>query len=394
MIKILKKKIKVLLKAILYLAFDFIYLFPRKKKKILFVVPNVLIFAYFKLLFEKLKNEQNMHISFCFDKDIPNNLIKKMTAELEPESRVHVVSYRFAMLFRWSLIFFADITQAHKSFNVKSKKIRIEHGLQSGKIDKNGDDVLYSKGLLNNNGEIAYDAIFSSSKRILLESIDEKLPGFTDKAKLTGCLRMDSLLEKNKLRNKIRKNLKVPANKKVVFITSSWGDDSLIARCGTEFYNNLTKLSKTYHFVVTVHPHNYKKLHHRGTVTDNTFKQLKIAGGIVLAPEEDWVPFLACSDLLVTDHTSLSLYFVALKRPIICLKLPFGLGVENAEMYRMQNISISISGEKELKEALEVALSSKVSREHLFLAEDICSNQGEAWKYIRSEVHKVLEKNN
>lgn len=393
----INKKFRLIFRSILYFIFDFIYLYllPSKKKQILMVAPNVLTFAYLKLLYKKLKNEENISVSFCFDKDIPDTVVKKMLSELELELEnekisIKVSSYRFSMFFPWALIFFADITAAHQSFSARSKKIRLEHGLPAGKADKNGYSVIYSEGLLDCNGQLAYDAIFSSSRNIPL-TINPKLPSFFDTIKYTGCLRMDHLLENNFARSEIRKNLNIPGNKCIVFITSSWGNESLIAQWGKDFYNQLSLLSHKYHFIVTVHPHNYRHLHYRGKITENTFKSFKEKGGIVITPEQDWVPYLACADILLTDYTSLSLYFVALKRPIVCLKLPESLGVVDAEMYRMEKISTSINNVEQLEDSLDKAMSSVISEDHVALAGELCVNKGQAWKHMRLAIWNILE---
>lgn len=367
---------------------------PLHSKQVLLVVPNALTFAYLKLLWQELQPESGINLTFCFDKDLSDDVVSKLLASLQLEmNSQHLVSYRYAMLYPWDLIFFADVTDAHKQFSFSAKKIRIEHGLPAGKVGYDGHGVHFNKTLLGFDSKVAYKAIMTPVAPTKTQTAHLEMANPLEYFVESGCLRMDQLLEDNQNRDEIKENFGFDSKKKVVFITSSWGPLSLVQTWGEDFYSQLQGLTDKYQFIISAHPHNYSRLYKKGFNCDLLFSRLQSQGMTIIDPLQDWVPYLACADILITDYTSLSLYFVPLLRPIICMKIPEDFAIKDGNAYKMEKIAEPLIKPGNLVEALTNCENYSVSAEHSHLADDVCHHQGSAGKLMRETTLRVLRSN-
>ncbi len=143
--------------------------------------------------------------------------------------------------------------------------------------------------------------------------------------------------------------------------------------------------------MISIHPNNYDLQRSRGRDFTAAVKKQRQLGTTVVGPTEDWVKYLAAADILVTDFTSLSLYFVPLRRPIVCVPLAETLGRPDGLMYAVERIASPLTAPENLADALAKARQLDISQEHRQLAEQIFSHRRNSWAQMSRHIYNLLD---
>jgi hypothetical protein len=353
---------------------------------ILFVAESQLMVSYLKEIWQRLQDDDRLRLRVTFDNEIDPQIIADVIVSFQNSgNKIRRIHYWAAMLWPWDLIVFADCTTAWKLFHKTSRKLKIEHGINAGKLSRSGKQTDWAEWLWKNDGTPAFDMIFVTSvkNKILGEG---RCPAYRGKIACVGNLRFDNLLEACRKHSKIKKELCIIEGKKVILVVSSWGPSSLLHTFGRQLYRECSNLADKYHFIITAHPNNYD----RDKTWIDLLQQQSRWGATVLRSSEDYTDFMAVADVLVTDFTSMSLYFVPLIRPIVSIPIPKDLGEQGSAMYRMESIATRISSPERLKDALETAISSGIQEKHKLFADELVSYQGRAWIEMKKWIYKLL----
>lgn len=355
------------------------------QKQVLFVGESQLMVSYLKEIWQRL-NDDRLSLNVTFDTEIDSKVIIAETAVFAASpKRIRRVSYRFAMIWPWDLIVFADCTTAWKSFSGKLKKLKVDHGINAGKLSRNGGGRQWSEWLVKKNKTPAFDMIFTPDENMKTNG-EMKCPFYRGRIAAVGNLRFDNLLEACQNRKQIKKEFGFHEGKKVVLCISSWGPKSLLHTVGEQLYLECSKLADKYYFILTAHPNNYD----RDKTWIDVMQKQKCWGAEVLSPNEDYVNSLSIADVLITDFTSLSLYFVPLLRPVISIPISPDFGVPGSNMYKMESIATRLERPYKLKDALETAFSSEISDENRAFAKELVSHRGRAWIEMRKRIYELL----
>ncbi|MBN1972655.1 MAG: CDP-glycerol glycerophosphotransferase family protein [Sedimentisphaerales bacterium] len=357
-----------------------------RRRDILFVAESRLMISYLKEVWQCLKDDDRLCLRVAFDNEIDPKVIVHTTASFG--NGIRCIHYWAAMIWPWDLIVFADCTTAWKSFSEMSAKLKIQHGLQAGKLSRNGKDVYWGEWLFKDDQTPAFDKIFVSSDRekIYVETVS---PEYRDRIDCVGDIRFDNLIEACRKQNQIKKELNIPEGKKVVLVVSSWGPNSLLHTIGKQLYEECLRLADVYHFIISAHPNNYD----RDRQWMDVIQQQMSWGATIVQPTDDWVRFMAVADILVTDYTSMSLYFVPLLRPIVSIPIPVNIGSNNAAMYKMESIAARLQSPDKLREVLGAAFSFEIGTGHKEFAGELVSCKGQARFNVRREIYELLSLN-
>ncbi|MBN2589420.1 MAG: CDP-glycerol glycerophosphotransferase family protein [Sedimentisphaerales bacterium] len=356
-------------------------------RQVLFVGESQLMVAYLKEVWQRLKDDDRLSLRVAFDCDIDPHVIAKEMRQFEVTgNKIRRVHYWLAMIWPWDMIVFADCTKAWIAFSNVSKKLWIPHGITAGKLSRRSGKIIeWDEWLWKKDKTPAFDMIFVINEKSKID-LERECPAYVGRIACVGDLRFDNLLEVCKKREKIKKYLDIPQDRKIVLCISSWGPKSLLHTVGTQLYQECSNLSDKYHFIITAHPNNYD----RDKSWIDVVQKHKSWGATVLEPNEDYVSSLSIADVLITDFTSLSLYFVPLLRPIISIPIPLDVGAPGSNMYKMESISTRLESPGKLRDALEIALSSEISDQHRAFAKELVAHQGEAWIEMRKRIYELL----
>lgn len=286
-------------------------------RDLLFVVKNPLGLDYVRFHWKLLRDNPNYH-GHLF---VPGHLRKQLKEgeDLEP------VGLLRALFTRWDLVAFPSHFLG-AFFHPDLTKLYLSHGLQAGGKIVGDTGYAYSwKALLT--GNRAFYTRFMANNRTEAAVASSAHPmAFSDKILVTGdpvAIALDPQ----------PRSLAGERTRRIV-VASSWGHHSLLEKHGLKlrtWYDQLT--ARGYSVRFSFHPHAYGESGH-----SNIIDGLARAGAEIIPPgPRHWTAQLGCTDLVVSDKTSLSLYFALFGVPVLYVPLKdeeFVPGSALLELYR------------------------------------------------------------
>jgi len=356
------------------------------RRQVLFVVQGQLMLSYLKEIWQRLQDDDRLCIRVAFDADIdPEVIAATLTSFDASGNRVRRANYWAAMIWPWDLIVFADGTTTWKSFCRTSRKLRVRHGPPAGRLSRFKQDVAWGEWLYRKDGTSAFDLVFVPSEGAKTNG-ESKCPTYRGRIACVGDLRFDRLLAACREQSRLRKEIGIAEGKRVVLVVSSWGPNCLLQTVGNQLYDACSRLASQFHFILTAHPNNFR----RGSDWGRIVEQQAQWGATIVRPNDDWTDFMAVSDALITDYTSMSLYFAALLRPVISIPIAPDIGCPGATMYRMASVATQLQSPDRLKEALEAAFRSEIGEDQRALAKELFSCQGHSWVEMYKQICGLL----
>ena len=292
-----------------------------------------------------------------------------------------------ARLCWWDLIVFADHWW-QTPFPSKVPKLFTQHGIPNNKIIK-GVEYAYGRAVLHNKSR--YNTIFAPSL-LNRDRAVELQPCLRDHIAVVGDLRVDAVLELAKQHRQIRKRLGFSENDKVVLFMSTWGPMSLMERFGPALFEEARHLMDRgiYKFIIGSHPNLWQQQWAVERPWGDFLRAQRAHGFLVMEPDESWEPYVAACDLAVSDHTSLSLYYTMLGKPIVFVPSVTKDLAEGSVQIKLINISSSLESPQQLEKTLQRTFQEYPIDKLQQLSHDICSYPGEAAQRITVEIYDLL----
>jgi hypothetical protein len=169
---------------------------------------------------------------------------------------------------------------------------------------------------------------------------------------------------------------------------STFGPNSLLGVLGDAVVREAEKLAarSDRRVVLFTHP-NLWSVHARlEEPWDDRLAAARGVGVVVVAPDEDPAPWLRSCDVVVSDHTSLSLAAASLGLPIVFLAVQEGLVPPGSPTARLMAASPSFTDADEVADLAVRAAGAGQPLEARAIVADLSSHPGEA----RSRVRTVL----
>ena len=113
----------------------------------------------------------------------------------------------------------------------------------------------------------------------------------------------------------------------------------------------------------------------------------------VIRGGEDWAPAMVASDMVITDHTSLSMTYALLEKPMPYVDVPGTILVQREPRQRLAEALPKLSAPENLAADLEYARRHFPRDQVAEIAKDILSYPGESARRIREEVYSLLRLN-
>ncbi|MCK4882483.1 MAG: CDP-glycerol glycerophosphotransferase family protein [Candidatus Omnitrophica bacterium] len=368
----------------IYFMIERFFLGFKRKKDVLFVARNELTFDYTYIIYKHLTGDERLRVWFCLVS--PKNFLDY--AQIKKKFKLRTIAYEIARKLKWDLVMLPD---HGPYFRDDCPKIYVNHGISSGK-SKKGEHYIYSDRARGNDGRILYEKIFLTSNT-LKEQVREHYPDFHECIAVVGSLCADEMMEVDRMavrRDKLA-GLGLSPEKKTAFIASSWGPHCLIQSEGERLIEEVNKLREEYNIILSIHLHNFHvESHYKGLDMKVLLGKLRKDNVCVLEPKQSTHLLLPFSDILLTDMTSLSLYYPLLKRPVVFydnrdVKYALsGLVPELREIsFSVDDVSGLSSKFRKAEEEFDPAVMEEFSKK-------VFSFQGQAWERVSEEIHEIL----
>lgn len=362
-----------------------LYLRYKNKKNILFVVHNETMSMHIMPVYELLKKDKRLRLWVNFplkNRFFPGNLDK-----LVKKHGLNIVSSKLAQYYRWNLIIMAD--HAGSFFGEKCKKILINHGPTAGKKVE-GDNYKYGKYSKANGNKIAYNKIFETSE-YSRDVVGKYHPEFYPVVSAVGSLIADKIIKYRWQVDNITKDIGLDASRKTILIASTWGPNSFIQRQGDALLKILPEISRKYNIILTIHQNNYLQEYSAGRDWQNIIANIRLNNYYWIRGGEEPFKFLVCADAMLTDMTSLSLYYTLFEKPIILYDNPGTEYDHGALIPKLKRVSCVINDAGDLLNDIDKCFNDAT---HINGIKEVASAAfsclGEADKFYKKEIYSCL----
>ena len=311
------------------------------------------------------------------------------TKLLNYPKKITLISLIPALCLPWGLIVFAD----HNNvvwFHPDIPKIYYSHGLEAGKSYGRGGNYAYGQNSLSKGGDLVYDLMFvdnSYNRDIFLRDN----PALEGKLAVIGNLMADKLVELNQKREVIRRDLSIQEDDQILVVFSTWGPHSLIQRFGKVVLDELPKITHRYKIYIFVHPLNDGAAFVDRSIIFELLEDYKRRGiAERVDPKKRSLPYLVAADIVLTDHSSLSLYYALLGRPFLFVPFVDGCLMKEALNWKFYELQEKYNPNLPLSDQLDWAIKNFPAEEHEKLARLVVDERGQARQRIRDEIAKFL----
>ncbi|MGB5444552.1 MAG: CDP-glycerol glycerophosphotransferase family protein [Psychromonas sp.] len=362
-----------------------LFLTVRKKKYVLLVVQDPLMFHYIRPIHQILSDDPDIVLRVCFP--WPEKFKKDEFNSIKETFKIRTINYKIAKYIHWCLIIFADHLPL---FHPQSSKIRIEHGFYNGKL-VNGNKYMFGPYARDENNEIIYDKILVSSEYVC-SGIQKNYPELSSRIRAVGSILLDEIYSYTEQKIEIFNKINLDPSRQTIMIASSWGPCSFIQLYGFEFIRQLPELTKKYNVIISIHFLNLLSENSGGRDWNKLLDEVKGPNIYISPPGDQSYHLLANSDLLIMDMTSLGLYFPVFERPIIHF---YDTGVEyeplslNNELHHSVYTSNDVDN---LDEQITNAFKSFDKEKMRSLSNKIASHKGKASSRFKEEIYDSLSK--
>jgi hypothetical protein len=207
---------------------------------------------------------------------------------------------------------------------------------------------------------------------------------------VVGDTAYDSLVASTSLRGHYRRMLGLRRGQRLVVVTSTWGEDSLIGSRPELPQRLLAELpADEYRVALILHP-NIASWHGGQRVDDQTLAFSDLAGLLRIPPDQGWHATMIAADLVVGDNGSVTLYGAALDRPALLGNAATGL-VPGTPPEEMAETVSMLSLELPLREQVDRAIETHRPGRFDSLRDRMFAHQGKAAEALRELIFAKLD---
>jgi hypothetical protein len=199
----------------------------------------------------------------------------------------------------------------------------------------------------------------------------------------------DRLVASAGRRDAYRHAFGVRPGQQLVFVTSTWGPQSLFGQHPDALFRVATELpQKRFCVVAALHPHIWG-WNGRRQVTRWNADSLRL-GVRLLPPEEGWRAALIAADRIIGDHGSVTYYGAAMSVPVLLGTFPDEDVAPDSHNARLAAIAPRVDWEKPLRPQLEDAARAYRPEIHLSLRNDLSSRPGRSAELLRRTMYELM----
>ncbi len=315
--------------------------FPRKKSILLYCEQKQFeahVIDYIK----SVKNIKNYKIYFYYFGNP-----KKFSKEIK-EYKIKIVKRGIVPFLYVDLVVTACLfpKELNKS---KAKVLYVNHGFHI--VGRKDGEETFTYSLLYE--DTKPNIICEPNKRIAELIVKEK-PNLKSVVKWTGWKFSQKLSDALSLREKFRSDFGFKKEDKVIFVVSTWGENSLSMRYGESLFKQLKLLSKDYKIIISLHPKVFL------TKIANTIKDeledLKSYGVIIKDLDSDWIPYMIASDVVFSDYSTLTESAVSIRKKLVLSDYPKETIWKESVISKVKDLFLTVKDIKDLGKFIELSL--------------------------------------
>jgi len=364
----------------------------RKKteKRVLLVARNSIAADHMLCIYDILRNRISVEIRVATDRFPTREFDRYDASRIIGAESMHIFQ---ALVCHWDLIVFTNHAYGFgRCFPAWTKKLYINHGLHTGKINNNmQQDGVYGRSkVVGPFGKVFYDCMFAASKREKELALNQT-PELSKRVKVVGFLRADEFLHyARKMTSGARDRLGYTPAQTVVHIISTWGENSLYATRGQWLIDQVARLSRQYAFVVSIHPRFDSLGKSNPETRDRILTRFEQAGARINV-DLDWRDYITVADIAISDHSSLVLYHVLLEHPVIMVDVNEDQYIPGSTFDILKRNLRRLSEYIDLKDALEDVLRDHETQKYHMIVDDMLDHRGTAITQYKKEIERLLD---
>lgn len=205
---------------------------------------------------------------------------------------------------------------------------------------------------LMHNGEPVFDAIVLPHQDHLA-TLSRQCPESLGAAVLAGDPCLDRLVDSLDHRADYRAKLGVRSGQVLVAVASTWGPRSLMATQRELLLRLPTELPGNHKVIATVHPAVWAE--HGARQVRAWLRDVREAGVDLIDVGEDWRALVTAADVLVADHSSVSVYAAAVGLPVLLSHYAEDEVDQNSVMAELAGLSLRLDHNRPLYPQLVAA---------------------------------------
>jgi hypothetical protein len=282
----------------------------RSRKRILFDAASPVSFAVFRPVYERLRRDPRLELWFTSNGDVwrPAQIFAPagITERVVPPSTAARMKVDACLNAD-----FWDMTWIYR----RTRRIHLFHGVAG----KYGLDTPVDLAPTI----AAFDCLmFANADRRQRYIEAELVPDEQPKAALVGYPKADCLVDGSLDRTAIARTLGLHQTTPTVIYAPTWSPFSSLNAMGEEIVDRLT--AEGLQVIVKLHDRSYDCRERGAGGVDWAARLSKYASSplVRIAREADAAPFLAVSDAMVSDHSSIAFEYMLLDRPIVVIERP------------------------------------------------------------------------
>ncbi len=367
----------------LLLAIERAALKRKTKKDVLLVVTNEIMFAYARPIYDNLAVDKRIRPWLCFCS--PYRFRKQNLARIRSRKTFRTIPLAAARRLKWDVVLYPV---HYRRFRADCKKIYVGHSMMVGKAD-GGASFKYGRHTRDKNNNLVYDKIFAAGAHEK-EMTRRLYPEIHPTVRVVGSLLADRLLASVGDKPKILAGLGCDTSRKTVMVASTWGPHSFAQNLGAKFMEGVGRLLKTYNIILSIHQCNFLRQCSPRIDWSELAGRTKLGNFHISTNNEESISLLLAADLLVTDHTSLSLYYLLLHRPIVFYENANVEYLPGALIFELKKVARVIRDIDNIEQDIKQAFDNCNVKEIAEAAAKVCDHQNNAWGRYKDEIYDTI----
>ncbi len=337
-------------------------------------------FAILAPLFQRLQRDPRVHVSFsAADPDRSTGAAIAAGAAIRPGRRRRFLWHRFDLCIDAEPLDPAPLNRCRR-------RMTFQQGV-AGRFERADAELMREKLR-------RYDRVAFVNGPTLRHYVDDRIVR-PDQAALVGYPKADALVNGRYDASAVHAQLQLEMHRPTAIYAPTWSVESSLHASGERIVSSL--LGSGFNVIVKLHD---RSLAGRGDEPPvdwrARFAHVHQPGRVAFVEAADSSPFLAASDVLVTDHSSVGFEFCLLDRPIVVVDTPDlarAAGINPERIAQLRRAARVIS---HVEEAGAVALAEIHNPEHLSraraeAARDAFHDPGGATARAMAAVYELLE---
>ena len=214
--------------------------------------------------------------------------------------------------------------------------------------------------------------------------------------RLIGMPKVDALVDGSLSRKAVLRTLGLPADRPTVLYAPTWSPASSLNALGVALLQRLRQMPVN--VIVKLHDRScdLRRQYSGGIDWPATLRPHLAAGSAVLAPAADICPYLAASDVMITDHSSAGFEYLLLDRPLVRIHVPELIALATIHQDYVQllaEVAESTSAVDDTVAAVDTALADPRARSatRRAVAADLFHEPGTATARCAEALYEAVE---